>query len=321
MSSLLIGIAVFVAVTTFMGGVLLFFRKDEQELAEERLTAIANFSTTHMNGDGEKATLLQQPLDEFPNVLEEIFGKFINLPLFLEQANTEVSPKKFIFMTVVASSLLGVLGFLSPLGVLGSLLGFFLGVIGPFGYFFLRRRKRLKKFGAQLPEALELISRALRAGHSLGAGFKLVGEEMVAPISTEFTRAYEEQNYGITLEETLQSMANRIPNLDLQFFTTAVVLQRQTGGDLAEILDKISALIRERFKIMGMVQSLTGEGRLSGVVLLGLPPVLFVVMYRLNPGYCAVLWEDPLGQQLLAAALVLQGIGALVIKKIITIKV
>ena len=191
----------------------------------------------------------------------------------------------------------------------------------PLLYAFLKRKRRMTAFARQLPDALELVSRALRAGHSLAAGFSLVGDEMADPISTEFTRCYEEQNLGIPLEQALEGMTARVPNLDLRFFATAVVLQRATGGDLAEILDKIGMLVRERFKVWGQIQALTGEGRLSGIVLLALPPVLFVVMYRLNPEYCKVLFTDPMGQQMLWVAILLQLVGALVIRKIINIKV
>ena len=182
-------------------------------------------------------------------------------------------------------------------------------------------KSRLEKFGQQLPEALELISRALRAGHSLASGINLVAEEMADPDRKEFHRCYESQNLGVPLEEALEDMSERVPNLDLRFFVTAVILQRQTGGDLAEILDKIGSLIRERFKIWGQIQALTGEGRLSGIVLLALPPALFVVMYYLNPEYCMVLFTDPMGHKMLAGAVVMQIVGALVIKKIINIKV
>ena len=146
-----------------------------------------------------------------------------------------------------------------------------------------RRKRRMKKFAAQLPEALELIARALRAGHSLASGFSLVANEMSEPIGGEFSRTFEEQNLGKPLEEALNDLVKRVPNLDLKFFATAIILQRQTGGDLAEILDKIGYLIRERFKIWGQVQALTGEGRLSGIVLLALPPALFAVVYNMNP--------------------------------------
>ena len=185
----------------------------------------------------------------------------------------------------------------------------------------MRRRRRLKYFGTQLPDALELIGRALRAGHSLQAGFQLVSSEMPAPIGKEFGYVFEEQNLGIPMEEALFNMCDRVPNLDLKFFATAIVLQRQTGGDLAEILDKIGSLIRQRFQIWGQVQALTGEGRLSGIVLLALPPVLFLAVYKLNPEYMMVLFTDPMGKKMLAGALVLQLLGALVIKKIINIKV
>ena len=144
---------------------------------------------------------------------------------------------------------------------------------------------------------------------------------MNEPIGPEFHRAFEQQNLGIPLEDAIEEMTERIPNLDLRFFATAVVLQRQTGGDLAEILDKIGKLIRERFQIWGQIAALTGEGRLSGIVLLALPPALFLVMLKLNYDYVMLLFNDPLGQKMLAAAILMQIIGAFVIKKIITIKV
>ncbi len=144
---------------------------------------------------------------------------------------------------------------------------------------------------------------------------------MTAPIGTEFGRVFEEQNLGIAIDEALETMTTRIPNLDLRFFATAVILQRQTGGDLAEILDKIGTLIRERFKIYGQVQALTGEGRLSGVVLLALPPLLFLAVYRLNPEYEMALFTDEMGQKMLIGALVMQLLGALVIRKIVNIRV
>ena len=140
-------------------------------------------------------------------------------------------------------------------------------------------------------------------------------------MSPEFARAFEQQNLGVTISDSLKDMTDRVPNLDLRFFATAVILQRQTGGDLAEILDKISHLTRERFQIKGQIQALTGEGRISGIVLLGLPPILFGVMLYLNKPYVMTLFEDPVGQQMLVGALVLQFIGAFAIKKIIDIKV
>jgi len=168
---------------------------------------------------------------------------------------------------------------------------------------------------------LELIARALRAGHALAAGMHVVAEEMPPPVSDEFGRVYEEQNLGIALEDAMKGMCDRVPNLDLRFFVTSVAIQRQTGGDLAEILDKIGYVIRERYRILGAVKALTAEGRLSGVVLIALPFVLFLVMLHIKPDYVAMLWSEPIGIQMSLFALGMQVLGALVIKKIVDIKV
>jgi tight adherence protein B len=191
----------------------------------------------------------------------------------------------------------------------------------PFVWVNFKRTRRIAKFNAQLPDALELLSRSLRAGHSLGSGFGLISEEMQDPLAKEFGRCFEEQNLGVSLEASLESMTKRIPNLDLRFFATAVILQRTTGGDLAEILDKIGRLVRARYRLAGQIQALTGEGRLSGIVLLALPPGLFTVMLYLNNEYIMKLFTDPMGQWLLGSAIVMQLVGAFVIKKIIDIKV
>jgi tight adherence protein B len=168
---------------------------------------------------------------------------------------------------------------------------------------------------------MELVARALRAGHSLGAGMHVVAEEMPAPVSEEFGRVYEEQNLGIPVEDSLRNICERVPNLDLRFFVTSVAIQRQTGGDLAEILDKIGYVIRERYRILGQVKALTAEGRLSGVVLIALPFGLFVMMLHLKPDYISLLWTDPIGIKMCIFGVITQVLGAIVIKKIIDIKV
>lgn len=144
---------------------------------------------------------------------------------------------------------------------------------------------------------------------------------MPDPISTEFNAVYEEQNLGIPIEQALKNVFNRMPNMDYKFFATAVAIQRQSGGDLAEILDKIGHIIRERFKIMGQVQALTGEGRISGIVLMALPIALFFAVWHMNPDYVMLLFTDELGRKMVAVAAVLQILGAVAIKKIIAIKI
>jgi tight adherence protein B len=260
-------------------------------------------------------------LDDTVGIIEAFIERFGNLSILFEQADTNLTISKLAAISLALAAFGGIMGGL--LGIhpgLVPLMSILLGLL-PLGWLLFRRSRRLKAFAAQLPDGLEMLARSLRSGQSLGFGFNMVASEMPAPISKEFNRVFEEQNLGIPLDESLNSLTQRIPNLDLKFFVTAVILQRQTGGDLAEILDKIGELIRDRFRIWGQIQALTGEGRLSGAVLLGLPFVLFITVYQMNPDYIKVLFTDPMGKQMLAMALFLQVVGALVIKKIINIKV
>ena len=265
-------------------------------------------------------SVLAQPWESGQGFLESLVKRF-NLALLFDQADTTLTVQRFLIVSgcfgFVGGAACIVLKMHPGLALLVALSVGFL----PLMWIMFRRKSRLKKFGQQLPDALELVARALRAGHSLAAGLNLVAAEMSDPIAKEFGRVFEETNLGIPMEDALENMSTRIPNLDLRFFATAVILQRQTGGDLAEILDKIGELVRERFKIWGQIQALTGEGRLSGIVLLALPPLLFVAVYRLNPEYIMVLFTDPMGKKMLAGGLVMQLLGALAIRKIIDIKV
>src|SRR5439155_21165626 len=170
----------------------------------------------------------------------------------LQQADTPFTPAKFIGLSLGIGIGTTVILPFARVPMAAAPLGVLMGCV-PFLALWFKRKRRLAAFGKQLPEALELISRALRAGHSLGSGFKLVADEMHAPISTEFERSYEAQNLGVSLEQAVEEMTNRVPNVDLRFFATAIILQRQTGGDLAEILDKIGHLVRERFIIWGRI--------------------------------------------------------------------
>ena len=324
LSPIIITTAVFLFVVTVIAAIAIMVGGKSSTQLEDRLDFLTGSGAAmgrKQLGVEETPTLLSQALGQQQTFAEVLFSHFGDLRKMLEQGGVKMGPTQFLMLTIVLA-LAGAGGCLlarTPLYMV-PVAGFIAGA-SPMLFVIFKRKRRLAKFGVQLPEALELISRALRAGHSLGAGFNLVGEEMADPIRSEFSRCYEEQNLGIPLEDAIQSMTDRVPNLDLKFFATAITLQRQTGGDLAEILDKIGHLVRERFKIWGQIQALTGEGRLSGIVLLALPPILFVVMYRLNQDYMMVLFREEMGKKLLAFAVVMQLIGAFVIKKIINIKV
>jgi tight adherence protein B len=320
MSPIIILVAAFVGVAALVFAVATLLRGGEETAAEERLGVFTGAKTAAAR-EALGKDVLMQPLDNKETGLERFLTRFGNWKLLLEQADTQLTPARFFAISGGLAALGGVIPVAARLHP-----GFIPLTAASFGlmplvWLILRRRRRLRAFAVQLPDALELMARALRAGHSLAAGFNLVADEMTLPISKEFGRVFEEQNLGVTLEDALNDMSNRIPNLDLRFFATAVILQRQTGGDLAEILDKIGYLVRERFKIWGQIQALTGEGRLSGIVLLALPPLLFLAVYRLNPDYVMVLFTDPMGQKMLAGGAVLQLLGALLIRKIINIKV
>ncbi|MBL8878388.1 MAG: type II secretion system F family protein [Phycisphaerales bacterium] len=191
----------------------------------------------------------------------------------------------------------------------------------PITYFYRRRKKRLNKLVEQLPDVFELLAQALRAGHSLASGMQLVAREMPDPAGTEFGRVFHEQNLGLKIEDALRNMAERVDVLDVRFFVTAVLIQRQTGGDLAEVLDKIGSVIRERIKLFGTVKALTAEGRLSGYVLLALPGIVFFVMMNVNRSYAELLINTQMGQMMLGASIFMQFLGYLMIKKIVNIKV
>ncbi len=318
-SVLIIG-AVFFGVVALIVGVAMLFRDQSLNQMEDRLNAITGKGKNDPGNLSEVTQLFSSQV-EGKNAFERAMANWFNLTLLFEQAEVSMSIASFLG-TCLGFGLLStfVCTYLGLSLVISPIVGVCFGAL-PFFWVLFRRRSRFKKFASQLPEALELVARALRAGHSLAAGFHLVAQESSDPIATEFGRVFEEQNLGVSMEEALLSLTERIPNLDLKFFATAVILQRQTGGDLAEILDKIGHLIRERFKIWGQVQALTGEGRLSGIVLLALPPVLFVTVYRMNPDYLMLLFTDDLGKKMLIGGVISQLVGALVIRKIINIRV
>ncbi len=195
------------------------------------------------------------------------------------------------------------------------------GAAAPFAWLRHRRTARLKKFEEQFPEALDLLSRAIRAGHAFQTAMGMVADELPQPVGPEFRKTFDEQNFGLPLREALAQLAERVPLLDVRFFVTAVLIQRDTGGNLSEILDNLAHVVRERFKILRQVRVHTAHGRFTGYVLLALPAALAVVLSFINPEHMGLLFHEPLGQRLLMAAMVLQTIGFLWIRKVIKIEV
>jgi tight adherence protein B len=321
MNPIIIYSAVFLGVAATIGALAFIMHGDKDDEVEKRLSALTSGKKSPKGDAAQYKDLLATVRGDSAGRLEQFVSRYLNLRMLFEQADVSLDVPKFLMICGALAAVGLVLPTVAGFSVaLGPVMAAFLGLL-PIVWLLFRRKRRLKKFASQLPEALELIARALRAGHSLASGFNLVAQEMSQPIGGEFSRTFEEQNLGKPLDESLTALTKRIPNLDLKFFATAIILQRQTGGDLAEILDKIGNLVRERFKIWGQVQALTGEGRLSGVVLLALPPALFVVVYRMNPEYLMLLFTDPLGKKMLVGGVVTQLLGALMIRKIVNIRV
>jgi tight adherence protein B len=185
----------------------------------------------------------------------------------------------------------------------------------------IKRRNRLKRFMNHFPEALEMFARSLRAGHSFTGAIQLVAQEMPVPIGPEFSKVFEEQNLGIPLRQALIGMTERVDTLDVKFFVTAILIQRETGGNLAEIIDKIAYVIRERFRIQGQLKIFTAQARMSGTILSLLPIGVAVIIGILNPEYIKPLWFEKVGRVMIATAVILQILGMLAIRKIIRIKI
>ncbi|MEN3329217.1 MAG: tight adherence protein [Acidobacteriota bacterium] len=245
----------------------------------------------------------------------------LQLKRVLDQADLHITPSRLLMFSFMA----GILGALAasvltvfiPLMVLGGLVCAAL----PLVHVWWRRKKRFDSFLEQLPDALDLISRALSAGHAFSEALHMVSIEMPEPIATEFRKAYEEQNLGLSLKFALENLTQRMPILDLKMCVTAVLIQRETGGNLAEILEKVSYTIRERFRILGDLKTLTTSSRMSAWLLCGLPIFVAIAVTVLNPDYMSVLWKDPRGHYLIATALFMQITGMLIVRKILKIKI
>jgi tight adherence protein B len=195
------------------------------------------------------------------------------------------------------------------------------GAAAPFLVVRFKRAARLARFEEQFPEALDLLSRAIRAGHAFGAGMKMVSEELGEPVGPEFRKAFEEQNYGLSLKESLNNLSMRVPLLDVRFFVTAVLIQKETGGNLSEILDSLASVVRERFKIQRDVRTKTAHGRFTGYVLLGLPGFLGLALSLINPEHMDLLFKERVGQMMIVGVIVMQVIGWFWITRVVKIEV
>ncbi len=244
-----------------------------------------------------------------------------DLKVLLEQADLNWTPGTFITISVGLAAALSASAFILSQSLIPTLLAGLAGLSFPLFYVKRLKKRRIRRFEEQFPEAIDLLGRSIRAGHAFPTGLKVVAEESPEPMSTEFRQIFEEQKFGLPLEDSLLGMADRIDLVDVRIFVTAILIQREVGGNLAEILDKIAYTIRERFMLQRQIRVHTAQGRLTGYILAAMPILLGLAITALNPEYMAILFEEPTGKVLIAAAAVMQFLGFLTIRRIIDIEI
>jgi tight adherence protein B len=318
----LVPLAIFMCILFFLEAFYLFIhnlRNNSEKRIKERLKFVQGLESSASGTSLIKSEMLDQ--DSWKKALLLKLNRVFDLDELLLQAAVPWNTSSVIMACAVLGTIAGAYGFFQfgPAGAVGGflLLGYFL----PHSLLVLKKKHRLKKFEKQLPEALGLMARSLKAGHSLPSSIQLVADEMANPIGIEFFKTFKEYNYGMDFNEVMLNLYKRNQLRDLNFFITAILIQRETGGNLVEILDKIAYLIRERFKLLDQIKALTAEGRLSGLILIVLPIGISIVLQRVNPQYIGLLWTHPTGRLMAGVALFFQVLGIIAIKKVVTIKV
>ena len=316
-------VLLFIAVTLFLEGGLIWWSTTRGAEAQRVAKRVRLMSAGEVTGGVESSLLKARLLAEAPALARVLLRlpRVHELDRLLEQSGVSWSVARFLGYTLIAM----VVGFfvarlLYPFLVFYLLMALFSALL-PLLFVLRKRDKRLLRFEEQLPEALDLMGRALRAGHAFPSALKMVGDEMPEPICLEFRIAFDEVNYGISMQTALTNLAVRVPSMDLRYFVIAVLIHRETGGNLSEILSNISTIIRERLKLLGKVRVLSAEGRMSAWILGLLPFCTAFVINFVNPKFMSVLWTDSAGQRLLALAGVMIIIGLFWMRKIIRIHV
>jgi tight adherence protein B len=271
----------------------------------------------------DPALLMERARGPLP-VLDQLVGRTArgaSLGRLIEQSGVRTTPSAMGVASLVTGALVAlVVAFFLPMLPVVVLAGV-AGMTLPFAWLVHRRGRRFRRFEEQFPEALDLLSRAIRAGHAFQTAMGMVADEVPAPVGAEFKKTFERQNFGLPLKDAMEEMTERVPLLDVKFFVTAVAIQRETGGNLAEILDNLARVVRERFKILRQVRVFTAHGRFTGYVLMVLPAALAVVLSFINPQHMKPLFEASTGQMAIAVVIVMQSIGYFWIRQVIKIEV
>jgi tight adherence protein B len=320
--TLFIAILVFVAVALLVFSAISYLddRNAQARVLRERLTNTEEAEPSKPADD--LALLRDEMLSQIPaldNILRRS-ARVSALQELLVQGEIKTRAGNFLILCAICAIIVAliVFRFASPmLAWVGLVIGFFL----PYMYASYRRTKRFEQFETLFPEAIDTLARAVRAGHAFTTAIEMIANEVAEPVAGEFRKLYEEQKFGLPVRDALLNLTERVPLVDVKFFVTAVMLQRETGGNLAEILDNLSYVIRERFKIQRQVRVFTAQGRLTMLLLMGMPPTIVLVMLLTNPTFIRPLFRDPIGHVAVVIGITLQTIGYFVIRKIIRIQV
>jgi tight adherence protein B len=323
MFAILIAVLVFlvVALATFAVASLLDQRSAQARLIKDRLATVQKAPERDPNE--ELALLRDEQLSKIP-ALDTLLRRSERISAMQEsllQAGMKLRAGNFLVLCLAcggAAAVGAVLWSRNPaIGWAALVVGSFL----PYAVVSYRRQKRFEKIEELFPEAIDTVARAVRAGHAFTTALEMISNEVAEPLASEFRKLYEEQKFGMPVRDALMNLTERVPLVDVKFFVTAVMLQRETGGNLAEILDNLSYVIRERFKIQRQVRVHTAQGRLTMALLMAMPPAVVAVLAVFSPEFVHPLFYDPIGHSLLVVSLALQTIGYFVIRKIIKIRV
>ncbi|MFZ0774199.1 MAG: type II secretion system F family protein [Candidatus Sulfotelmatobacter sp.] len=319
----LIALLVFVvvALAAFAAGSLIDQRNARARLIKDRLATVQK--APEREPDEELALLRDEQLSKIP-ALDSLLRRSPRVSAMQEallQAGMKFRAGNFLLLCVLFGVLSGLAAALYTKNPAIAWAALIIGSFLPYSFVSYRRQKRFEKFEELFPEAIDTLARAVRAGHAFTTALEMISNEVADPLASEFRLLFEEQKFGMPVRDALMNLTERVPLVDVKFFVTAVMLQRETGGNLAEILDNLSYVIRERFKIQRQVRVHTAQGRLTMALLMAMPPTVVTILAIFSPEFVRPLFYDPIGHTLLVASIALQTIGYFVIRKIIKIQV
>ena len=300
-----------------------YVKSSDLDRIKARLSGTSK-SKKKKNVKAGEASVMQQEVGTKNRLAQKIVDKYQLAPkigIFLEQAGMRWAPARLVHTCILCFCAGFIAGwvFTSSVAIATGLAAVAAGA--PVLWIYRKRKARLHRFEELFPDALEFVSRSMRAGHAFSVSLEMIHREFQEPVAGEFRRTFEEHNLGLPIEIALQKLATRVPSLDVHFFVSAVLLQKRTGGNLAEILDKLAYVIRERFKLRGRIRAVSAHGRMTAAALSAIPAAVAILMFYTNPDYVKFFFKDDTGNIMLGAALFLQLVGYLIMKKIFNIEV